>query len=69
MQADLQRVQTAPARPRATISERRELVRSILQQNRDATGPAVHKAMLAAGHAVSERTAYIDRDAVLASMG
>lgn len=66
--ADLPPAQTAPAQPRATVRERRELVRSFLQEHADATGEAVHKALLAAGHDVKLRTAYNDRDAVKAGM-
>lgn len=54
----------APAQ-RASANERRDIVRTILQKNRAATGSAVHEALMAAGHAVSKRTAYNDRDAVL----
>jgi hypothetical protein len=66
--ADLPPAQTAPAQPRASVSERRELVRAFLQEHADATGDAVHKALLAAGHDVKLRTAYNDRDAVKAAM-
>lgn len=65
MQADLQPVVQAP---RASISERRDIVRAVLQQNRAATGDAVHEALVAAGHRISLRTAYVDRDVVLAGM-
>lgn len=67
--ADLPRphVHIAPAQ-RASIAERRDVVRAFLQSNRTATGDAVHKALLAAGHDVKLRTAYNDRDAVLAAM-
>lgn len=65
MQADLQPVVQAP---RASISERRDVVRAVLQQNRAATGDAVHEALVAAGHRISLRTAYADRDVVLAGM-
>lgn len=54
--------------PRPSISERRAVVRDFLQKNRSATGDAVHKALLAAGHDVKLRTAYNDRDAVLSGM-
>lgn len=66
--ADLPPAQTAPAQPRASVSERRQLVRAFLQEHADATGDAVHKALLAAGHDVKLRTAYNDRDAVKAGM-
>jgi hypothetical protein len=66
--ADLPPVQTAPAQPRASVSERRDVVRAFLQEHADATGDAVHKALLAAGHDVKLRTAYNDRDAVKAAM-
>lgn len=65
MQADLQPVVQTP---RASISERRDVVRAVLQQNREATGDAVHEALVAAGHRISLRTAYVDRDVVLAGM-
>jgi hypothetical protein len=58
----------SPSAPRPSITERREVVRAFLQANRSATGDAVHKALLAAGHDVKLRTAYNDRDAVLAAM-
>lgn len=70
MHADIS-ARTAPASlsaPRPSITERREVVRAFLQANRSATGDAVHKALLAAGHDVKLRTAYNDRDAVLAAM-
>jgi hypothetical protein len=70
MRADIS-ARTAPASlsaPRPSITERREVVRAFLQANRSATGDAVHKALLAAGHDVKLRTAYNDRDAVLAGM-
>lgn len=70
MHADIS-ARTAPASlsaPRPSITERREVVRAFLQANRSATGDAVHKALLAAGHDVKLRTAYNDRDAVLAGM-
>lgn len=54
--------------PRASITERRAVVRAFLQEHRDATGDAVHKALVAAGHDVKLRTAYNDRDAVLTGM-
>jgi hypothetical protein len=57
-----------PPAPRPSISERRQVVREFLQGNRGATGEAVHRALLAAGHDVKLRTAYNDRDAVLAAM-
>ena len=66
--ADLSPAQTAPAQPRASVSERRDVVRKFLQEHADATGDAVHKALLAAGHDVKLRTAYNDRDAVKAAM-
>jgi hypothetical protein len=66
--ADLPPAQTAPAQPRASVSERRDVVRKFLQEHADATGDAVHKALLAAGHDVKLRTAYNDRDAVKAAM-
>lgn len=56
------------AHVRPSIAQRREVVRAFLQTNRTATGDAVHKALLAAGHDVKLRTAYNDRDAVLAAM-
>lgn len=62
-------VQTVARTQRPSISERREVVRAFLQANRTATGEAVHRALLAAGHDVKLRTAYNDRDAVLAGMG
>lgn len=62
--ADVQAV-PAPA-PKASITERRNVVRAFLQEHRDATGDAVHKALVAAGHNTSLRTAYNDRDVVLA---
>lgn len=65
IRADLQPVVQAP---RASISERRDVVRAVLQQNRAATGDAVHEALVAAGHRISLRTAYADRDVVLAGM-
>lgn len=65
MQADLQPVVQTP---RASITERRNVVRELLQQNRNATGDAVHEALVAAGHRISLRTAYADRDVVLAGM-
>lgn len=61
-------VQTVARTQRPSISERREVVRAFLQANRTATGEAVHRALLAAGHDVKLRTAYNDRDAVLAGM-
>lgn len=61
-------VQTVARTQRPSISERREVVRAFLQANRAATGEAVHRALLAAGHDVKLRTAYNDRDAVLAGM-
>lgn len=70
IRADL-RAQTPPSfppAPRPSISERRAVVRDLLQSNRSATGEAVHRALLAAGHDVKLRTAYNDRDAVLAGM-
>lgn len=60
--------QSFPPAPRPSISERRAVVRDFLQSNRSATGDAVHRALLAAGHDVKLRTAYNDRDAVLAGM-
>jgi hypothetical protein len=68
IRADLPSAQASPA-ARASISERRAVVRDFLQRNRGATGDAVHKALVAAGHDVKLRTAYNDRDAVLAGMG
>ncbi len=65
IRADLQPVVQAP---RASITERRDAVRAILQKNRDATGDAVHEALVAAGHRISLRTAYNDRDVVKAAM-
>jgi hypothetical protein len=62
---------TAPAAPRAprpSVHERRQVVHEFLQGNRGATGEAVHRALVAAGHDVKLRTAYNDRDAVLAGM-
>jgi len=53
----------------ATVTDRREVVREFLQQHRDATGDMVHKALLAAGFKASLRTAYNDRDVVIAAMG
>jgi hypothetical protein len=70
IQADLETV-SAPepvARAANRIVERRQVVREFLQSNRSASGQAVHKALLAAGHDVKLRTAYNDRDAVLAAM-
>lgn len=70
IRADL-RAQTPPSfppAPRPSISARHEVVRALLQANRSATGEAVHRALLAAGHDVKLRTAYNDRDAVLAGM-
>jgi hypothetical protein len=58
----------APRPARTDIEERRAFVHKFLQANRDASGPAVHKALLAAGHDVKLRTAYNDRDAVLTAM-
>jgi hypothetical protein len=58
----------APRAPRPSISERRDVVRAFLQNNRGATGEAVHRVLVAAGHDVKLRTAYNDRDAVLAGM-
>lgn len=58
----------APRPSRTSIDERRAVVHKFLQANRDASGRAVHKALLAAGHDVKLRTAYNDRDAVLATM-
>jgi hypothetical protein len=69
IQADLQPARPAPAAaPRASVAERREVVRRFLQENRDATGDAVHKALQNAGHKTSLRTAYVDRDVVRAAM-
>jgi hypothetical protein len=69
IQADLQPVpQPVVQAPRASIAERRDIVREFLQQNRGATGDAVHEALVAAGHRISLRTAYVDRDVVLAGM-
>lgn len=56
------------ARAANRITERREVVREFLQSNRSASGQAVHQALLAAGHDVKLRTAYNDRDAVLAAL-
>lgn len=58
----------APRPARTDVDERRAFVHKFLQANRDASGPAVHKALLAAGHDVKLRTAYNDRVAVLAAM-
>src|SRR5690606_29210296 len=58
----------APRPARTDIEERRAFVRKFLQANRDASGRAVHNALLAAGHDVKLRTAYNDRDAVLTAM-
>lgn len=60
--------QTVAPVQRASITERRDVVRAFLQENRAATGDAVHKALVAAGHDVKLRTAYNDRDAVLAGL-
>lgn len=68
--ADLPTAQRQVATPKgATVTIRREAVREILQNDRRATGEAVHKALLAAGFTASLRTAYSDRDVVLAAMG
>jgi hypothetical protein len=69
IRADLQPVPRPVVQaPRASITERRDAVRAFLQQNRDATGDAVHEALVAAGHHISLRTAYNDRDVVRAAM-
>lgn len=68
--ADLPTAQRQVGTPkRATVTDRREVVREFLQKHRGATGEAVHNALLAAGFTVSVRTAYSDRDVVLAAMG
>lgn len=72
--ADVQKMQPRAAQPipapttRTSLTERRDVVRAYLQEHRDATGEAVHKALLAAGHNASLRTAYNDRDIVRAGM-
>lgn len=68
--ADLPTAQRQVATPKgATVTVRREAVREFLQRDPRATGEAVHKALLAAGFTASLRTAYSDRDVVLAAMG
>lgn len=68
--ADLPTAQRQVATPKgATVTVRREAVREFLQRDPRATGEAVHKALLAAGFTASLRTAYNDRDVVIAAMG